>query len=66
MDDVQMGNLIPDYCTRYNWQNYHIVLDKKYDRDMIVDKLRKRGIGCKWDIQAIHLEPIVNSSDVLK
>ena len=66
MDDVQMGNLIPDYCTRYNWQNYHIVLDKKYDRDMIVDKLRKRGVGCKWDIQAIHLEPIVNSSDVLK
>ena len=66
MDDVQMGNLIPEYCTRYNWQNFHILLDKKYDRDMIVDKLRKRGVGCKWDIQAIHLEPIVNSSDVLK
>ena len=66
MEDVYMGNLIPEYCTRYNWQNFHIVLDKKYDRDMIVDKLRKRGVGCKWDIQAIHLEPIVNSSDVLK
>ncbi len=66
MEDVQMGNLIPDYCTRYNWQNYHILLDKKYDRDMIVDKLRKLGVGCKWDIQAIHLEPIVNSSEVLE
>lgn len=66
MEDVYMGNLIPEYCTRYNWQNFHILLDKKYERDMIVDKLRKRGVGCKWDIQAIHLEPIVNSSDVLE
>ena len=66
MENVQMGNLIPEYCTRYNWQNFHILLDKKYDRDMIVDKLRKRGVGCKWDIQAIHLEPIVNSSEVLE
>jgi len=66
MEDVQIGNLIPEYCTRYNWQNYHILLDKKYDRDMVVDKLRKRGVGCKWDIQAIHLEPIVNSSEVLE
>jgi len=66
MENVQMGNLVPEYCTRYNWQNFHILLDKKYDRDMIVDKLRKRGVGCKWDIQAIHLEPIVNSSEVLE
>ena len=33
---------------------------------MIVDKLRKSGIGCKWDIQAIHLEPIINSDIDLK
>tara|TARA_R100000995_G_scaffold62441_1_gene32047 strand:- start:308 stop:1456 length:1149 start_codon:yes stop_codon:yes gene_type:complete len=66
MEDVYIGNLIPEYCTRYNWQNFHILLDKKYNRDVVVDKLRKKGIGCKWDIQAIHLEPIINSSEVLK
>ncbi len=66
MEDVYIGNLIPEYCTRYNWQNFHILLDKKYNRDLVVDKLRKKGIGCKWDIQAIHLEPIINSSEVLK
>jgi len=48
---------LPTYCSRYNWQNYHIVIDSCYNRDKVVDKLRKRGIGCKWDIQAIHLEP---------
>lgn len=51
-------NNVPAYCTRYNWQNYHIMLDSKYNRDQVVDLLRKRGIGCKWDIQAIHLEEV--------
>ena len=66
IEGVSRGNLIPDYCTRYNWQNYHIILDEKYNRDMVVDRLRKRGIGCKWDIQAIHYEPVVNSEELLK
>jgi len=55
-----LGNMVPDYCTRYNWQNYHIVLEPSIDRDTVVDRLRKRNIGCKWDIQAIHLEPVFN------
>ena len=62
IDGVESGNLIPDYCTRYNWQNYHVILDEIYDRDSVVDKLRKRGIGSKWDIQAIHYEPVVGST----
>lgn len=66
IDGVNIGNIVPEYCTRYNWQNYHCILDKRYDRDLIVDKLRKSGIGCKWDIQAIHLEPIINSDIDLK
>lgn len=68
IDDVEgvvPGNLIPDYCTKYNWQNYHMVLDDKYDRDVVVDKLRKNGIGCKWDIQAIHYEPAVDDDEML-
>ena len=51
-------NVVPAYCTNYNWQNYHILLDKRFNRDRVVDLLRKEGIGCKWDIQAIHLEPV--------
>ena len=58
--DIQIGNLIPDYCTRYNWQNFHVVLGDFYNRDMIVDILRRNDVGCKWDIQAIHKEPAYN------
>ena len=53
-----IANRIPDYTTKYNWQNYHILLDSRFNRDQVVDVLRKKGIGCKWDIQAIHLEPV--------
>lgn len=62
---VSIGNCVPDYCTKYNWQNFHCILDKKYNRDEVVDKLRKRNIGCKWDIQAIHKEPAINNDIVL-
>jgi dTDP-4-amino-4,6-dideoxygalactose transaminase len=55
---ASIGNVIPDYCTRYNWQNYHIILKSGFNRDNIVDALRKKGIGSKWDIQCIHLEPL--------
>ncbi len=54
---VKVGNIIPEYCTRYNWQNFHLILPDIYNRDQVVDLLRKRNIGCKWDIQAIHKEP---------
>lgn len=59
---IFIGNAIPEYCTRYNWQNYHVILDKKkYFRDDIIKYLKANGVGCKWDIQAIHLEPILRS-----
>jgi len=64
---IFIGNPVPEYCTRYNWQNYHIILDKKkYYRDDIIRFLKANGVGCKWDIQATHLEPAIsNRSEVL-
>lgn len=58
--NIEIGNKIPSYCTRYNWQNFHLILGEEYNRDQVVDLLRKRNVGCKWDIQAIHLEPAYN------
>lgn len=58
---INLGNRIPQYCTRYNWQNFHVILGKEYNRDYVINELRKRSIGCKWDIQAIHLEPAYRS-----
>lgn len=55
---AQPANILPEYVTNYNWQNYHILLNPNFERDQVVDILRKKGIGCKWDIQAIHLEPV--------
>lgn len=57
-EEAKIANLIPEYCTKYNWQNYHIILNSSFNRDEVVDRLRKKGIGCKWDIQTIHLEPV--------
>lgn len=57
-DFATVANLVPEYCTKYNWQNYHILFKESVDRDLVVDKLRKKGIGCKWDIQCINLEPV--------
>lgn len=62
---VQVANIIPSYCTRYNWQNYHIMLGKNINRDKVVDALRKMDIGSKWDIQAIHLEPSISQHEVV-
>ncbi len=56
---------LPIYCTRYNWQNYHVILDDCYNRDGVIDHFRKEGVGCKWDIQAIHLEPAINDTRVV-
>lgn len=61
-DYATVANVVPNYCTRYNWQNYHILLKDNIDRDKVVDQLRKRGIGSKWDIQCIHLEPAFGNS----
>lgn len=58
--NIEIGNKIPEYCTRYNWQNFHLILGDEYNRDQVVDLLRKKNVGCKWDIQAIHLEPAYN------
>lgn len=58
---AKIANIVPDYCTKYNWQNYHILLNEDINRDLVVDMLRKEGVGCKWDIQAIHIEPVFNS-----
>lgn len=56
--DIRPANLIPDYCTRYNWANYHVILGEEINRDIVIDKLRNRDIAAKWDIQAIHKEPV--------
>ncbi len=62
---VTVGNKIPEYCTRYNWQNYHVLLNERFNRDQVVDLMRKRDVGCKWDIQAIHLEPAINDKHTI-
>ena len=32
-EEVTVANVVPSYCTRYNWQNYHIVLNARFNRD---------------------------------
>ena len=55
----------PPYCTRYNYNNYHVLLNTRFDRDKVVDEMKKLNIGCKWDIQAIHLEPAIRDTHIV-
>lgn len=57
------GIIVPfvaDYATKINWMHYVPQLDKKYtrkDRDEILAKLNKEGIGCRDYFPPIHLMP---------
>ena len=62
---IACGNIIPPTCTKYNWNDYHIILSKKYLRDVVVEKLRSKGIDCTWDFQATHSQPTINERIVL-
>ncbi len=48
---------IPPYCTRYNWQGLHFLVTLGYNRDVLLQYLKSNEIGCRWDIQGMHLEP---------
>ena len=56
---VKQIHFIPSYCTKYNWQNYHILIEDIY-RDAVVARLKEKGVMAKWDVQAIHREPVFN------
>lgn len=62
---IAHANIIPDYCTRYNWQTYHVLLSSKYPRDAILELMHNRGINCKWDIASTHLQPVINDRDII-
>lgn len=62
---VKPAIIIPDYCTKYNYNNYHVLLNTHYDRDAVIGKLKAQNIGAKWDIQAIHLEPAIGDTHVV-
>jgi perosamine synthetase len=44
--------LIPGYTT-HTWQTYHIVLDEKFNRDEIIQKLREKNIGVNYGAQCM-------------
>ena len=62
---IACGNIIPPYCTKYNWNDYHALLSKKYIRNVVVEKLQTRGIFCDYDIQSMHSQPIFGDRAIL-
>lgn len=38
---------------QHTWQTFHIVVDKKYDRDDLIERLRSNGIGTNYGAQCI-------------
>lgn len=50
-DNVQLPT-VPEN-KNHTWQTYHIVLDDKIDRDVLIAKLREEGIGTNYGAQCI-------------
>lgn len=42
---------------KHIWQTYHILLDKKIDRDKVILMLKEKGIETNFGAYAVHREP---------
>jgi len=48
---------LPDYATNHSWYMYPITLDKNIDRDLVVKKLKEKGIDTRLSFPPIHIQP---------
>lgn len=56
----EIPNIILPKEKTYNthvWQTYQILLDKKYNRDQIIGKLRDKGIETNYGAYSVHNQP---------
>lgn len=61
VEGIHTNSIIPEYCTRYNWQSYRVLIDRGFHkRNEIIEKLKLKDISSKRDIQSIHTEPVYN------
>ncbi|MBP2027781.1 dTDP-4-amino-4,6-dideoxygalactose transaminase [Acetoanaerobium pronyense] len=42
---------------KHIWQTYHILIDKKYNRDEVIIKLKKKGIETNFGANSVHMQP---------
>lgn len=48
--------IIPEYCT-HNAHMYYLLVDKKFDRDLVLQKLKEKGIGAVYHYIPLHSSP---------
>ena len=46
------------------YQSYVVLVDKKIDRNLLITKLRARGIQCQIGTYASHIQPVYRSVDM--
>jgi dTDP-4-amino-4,6-dideoxygalactose transaminase len=58
LKDVE-GITIPEEKNygKHVWQSYHILLDKEIDRDLLIKKLKEKGIETNFGAYAVHMQP---------
>ena len=39
---------------KHVWQTYHIILEEKYDRDKVIEKLKEKGMETNFGAYAVH------------
>lgn len=42
---------------KHIWQTYHIILDEKFNRDKLIEELKRKGIETNFGAYAVHEQP---------
>jgi dTDP-4-amino-4,6-dideoxygalactose transaminase len=48
--------IIPDYC-EHNGHIFHLLLDKRFNRDSVLDKMNELGVNAVFHYQPLHTSP---------
>ena len=56
-DSLIVPPYLPDYVDQHSWYMYAVSLNEDIDRDLIVDKLKEKGIDTRLSFPPIHLQP---------
>ncbi|PIQ85223.1 MAG: hypothetical protein COV74_09700 [Candidatus Omnitrophica bacterium CG11_big_fil_rev_8_21_14_0_20_45_26] len=49
---------VPEYVTRHTWYMYCLRLDPQVNRDLVVKKMKEKGVDSRLSFPPIHLQPL--------
>ena len=56
-DTLILPPFLPSYVNQHSWYMYAVSLHEDIDRDLVVSKLKEKGIDTRLSFPPIHLQP---------